>query len=170
MRIFTKKGSILRLAVFILTALFFSNFAQASFWDTIRVWVAINPLEVRVSAPAEVEIDKVFKIEARVINKGEEKIENAKAEIFLPPELVLFQKDSVKEMGVIPGKREKKVSWSVKGGAIGNYIISVLVSGELGGQVVNAEATDLVEIKESLRKTGPQDWLQNLFGFFQKLF
>ena len=62
------------------------------------------------------------------------------------------------------------ISWPVKGEKEGSYIVSVEVSGELKGQIIRAEGSTLVEIKESLRKTGPRDWLQNFFDFFQKLF
>ena len=165
-----KKIPFFLLAIFILTAVFFSGSAEASFWDMIKAWVTINPLVVDVSAPKEVEIDKVFRVKARVINKGGEKIENVKGEIFLPQGLDLLQKDSVQKIGVIPGKKEKKISWPVKGEKEGSYIVSVEASGELKGQIIRAEGNTLVEIKESLRKTGPRDWLQNFFDFFQKLF
>jgi len=167
---YSKKISFFLLAVFILTAVFFSGSAEASFWDMIRAWVTINPLVVDVSAPKEVEIDKVFQVTAEVINKGDEKIKNVKGEIFLPPELVLLKKDPVQKIGVIPPKKEKEIRWAVKGEKDGSYIVSVEVSGELKGQIIRAEGNTLVEIKKSLRKTGPRDWLQNFFDFFQKLF
>ena len=169
MRVFIKKFLPLSLAVFILIAIF-SSTAQASFWDIIKAWVTINPLEVDVFAPSEVEIDKVFKVEAKVINKGEEKIENAKGEIFLSSGLTSLKKDPVKQIGVIPGKKEKKISWSVRGEEIGNYIIAVSVSGELKGGLVSAEDSTKVEVKESLRKTRPINWFQNLLNFFRKWF
>ena len=165
-----KKISTLFLATSFLIAVFFPNFVQASLLDTIRALVTINPLFVNVSAPTEVEINKVFKIEAKIINKGGEKIENAEAEILLPPGLVLIHKDPVKEIEVIPGKREKKIFWSVQGKTIGNYVILVTASGELKGQIISAEGNTLVEVKESVRKTGLRDWLQNLLGFFQERF
>jgi len=104
------------LVFFLFTVLSFSGLmdkkedyiAQASFLDIIRALVTINPLELDVTAPIEVEINKVFKVEAKAINKGEDKIENAKAEIFLPAGLVLLKKDSVQNMGVIRGKKDKK--------------------------------------------------------------
>ena len=142
----------------------------ASFSGMITAWVTINPLGVVVSVPAEVETGKVFKIEARAINKGEEKIENAKGEIFLPDGLVLLGKDPVKEIGVIPGKRERGVSWQVRGKEGGSYIVSVKVSGELKGQIISAEDSALVEVKESVRKTGPRSWFQGFFDFFSELF
>lgn len=156
------------LSFFIFWGVNYTKINLASLSGIITAWVTINPLEVNVSAPSEVEIDKVFKVEARVINKGEEKIENARGEIFLPPELVLIQKDSAKEIGVIPGKKEKKISWSVKGEAIGSYIVSVKVSGKLKGDLISVEDSIMVEVKESVRKTGPQSWFQNFFDFFQK--
>lgn len=172
-----KKILLLLLAVFILTPFFFlgTDYFEkqlAFFSSIITAWVTINPLEAEVSAPAEVEINKVFEVEARAINKGEEKIENAKGEIFLPSGLVLIQKDPVKEIGVIPGKREKKISWSVKGEKVKmeNYIISVKVSGELKGQIISAEDSTLIEVKESVKKTGPRSRFQNFFDFFQERF
>lgn len=157
-------------AVFILSAVLFSNVAQASLLDMIRAWVTINPLAVEVSAPKEAAIDKNFKLEAKAINQGEEKIENGQAEIFLSPELVLIGKEPIQEIKIIPGKKEKKIVWQVKGEKEGSYIISVKVSGELKGQVVSAEDSAVVEIKESLNRGGASKWLKNLFEFFQKLF
>ena len=168
MRVFIKKFLPLFLAVFILIAIFFAGFAQASFWDIIKAWVTINPLEVNLSAPVEVEVDKVFKVEAKAINKGEEKIENAKGEIFLPSGLTPLKKDPVKQVGVIPGKKEKKISWSVRGEEVGNYIIAVSVSGELKGGLVSAEDSTKVEVKESLKKTQPMNWFQNFLNLFRK--
>ncbi|MBZ9572459.1 hypothetical protein KJA15_03955 [Patescibacteria group bacterium] len=173
-----KKISTFLLAVFIFTAIFFSGiidkketyFAQASFWNMIRAWVTINPLSVDISCPSEVEVNKVFKVTAKIINQGEEKIENAKGEIFLPSGLTLLRKDPIKKIGVIPGKREKKTSWPVRGEEIGGYIITVLGSGELGEDEIFAEDSTKVQVKESLEGFQPRKWLQNLFDFFQKWF
>jgi len=162
-----KKISLFLSTVFVLTAIFFS-FAQASFLDMIRAWVTINPLEVNVSAPGEVEIDKAFQVEAKVINKGEEKIENVKGEIILPEGLALLKKDPAKELGVIPGKREKKISWQVQGKKIGNYVILVLVSGELKGDIVSAQGSTLVKIGEPLPRGRGRGWFQNLFDFLRE--
>lgn len=171
MRIFAKKFLILFLAVFIVTAIFFFGkfgqpdyyFAKASLWDTIKAKVAINPLFVFVFAPAEVEIYKIFQVEAIVKNKGKEKIENAKGEIFLPPEIVIMKKDSVKDLGVIPGKKEKKISWAVKGGKKGNYVISVLVSGKLKGELVQADDSTIVTMKLSIQKKNFWQWIKEFF-------
>ena len=154
----SKKISTFLLAVLILTAIFFSGiigkkenyWAQASLWDIIKAWVTINPLSVDVSAPEEVEINKVFKITAKAVNRGEERIENAKGEIFLPDELVLLKKDPVQKIGVIMGKKEKKISWTVKGKEIGNYFISVSASGELKGDLVSAEDSTMVKVIKPL--------------------
>ena len=168
-----KKTTISLLAVFILTAIFFSGFAQASFWNMIRAWVTINPLEVGVSAPEEVEINKVFKVKAKLINKGEEKIKNARGEIFLPSGLVLLKKDTVQKTGVIPGKKEKKISWTVKGEEIGNFGISVKVFGELRGKELSKESsTIMVEIKEKAvpGKRAYFDLFQRFFSLFREWF
>lgn len=163
---YSKKISIFLLAIFLLIAIFFS-FAQASFWDVIRALVTINPLSIDVSAPAEVEIDKVFKIKAEIENKGEEKIENAKGEIFLPSGLVLLKKDTVQRIGVISNKKVKKISWSVKGEEIGNYIISVKVSGELREDLIEAQDSTMFEVKESFPK---RNFWQRFFDIFRKWF
>ncbi len=138
--------------VFLVTAAFlFGNVpvAQASFLDIIRALVTINPLQVSVSAPSEVEIGKNFKVEAIANNKGQEKIENATSEIFLPTGLTITQKETIKKIGIISGKREKRVLWQVRGEQLGKYIISVSVSGELKGDVVSDQGTTLViSVKE----------------------
>lgn len=166
-----KKFSLFLLAVFTFTAIFFSGSAQASFWDTIRAWVTINPLFVDVSAPSEVEINTAFTVEAKIINKGAEKIVNAKGEIFLPSGLVLLKGDKVQAVpGVIPSGRDKKISWSVEGVEVGNYFISVKASGEFQGYVIYAEDTTPVEVKVSLIGAQSKGWLQNLFDFFRDWF
>ena len=63
---YSKKILLFLLAVFLLTTIFFS-YVQASFWDVIRAWVTINPLDVDLSAPVEVEIGKTFKVEAKAL-------------------------------------------------------------------------------------------------------
>ncbi len=169
----SKKISTFLLAVLILTAIFFSGSAQASLWDTIRAWVTINPLYVDVSTPEEVEVGKVFKVTAKIINKGEEKIENAKGEIFLPDELVLLKKDPVRKIGVIMGKKEKKISWSVKGEELGYYLISVKASGEIEGKELSKESSTItVEIKEKVApgERAHFNFFQNLFDFLQGWF
>lgn len=173
--------SLFFLAIFILIAGFCGGIiidkkdyqAQASLWDAIRAWVTINPLEVDVSAPTEAEIGKVFKVTAEATNKGEEKIENVQGEIFLPEGVEgidFLKKNSVQKMGVIQGKKSKKISWTVKGTGEGNYIFAVSVTGELKGDLVIAEDSSWVEIKESVEKTKPQKWYQNIFDFFQGWF
>ena len=147
--------------------------AQASLWDAIRAWVTINPLEVSVSTPTEAEINKVFKVTAEVTNKGEEKIENARGEIFLSEKLEgvdFLKKNSVQKIGVIQGKKSKKVSWTARGTEVGNYVITTLVTGELKGNLISAESSAIIEIKESIEKPRPRKWYQNIFDFFRGWF
>jgi len=111
-------------------------------------------------------------VEAKAINKGEEKIENAKGEIHLSLGLVLLKKDPIQEIGVIPGKKEKKISWSVKGEEIGNYGISVKVSGELQGKELSKESgTIMVEIIEKTVPGGRARFnlFQRFFDFFPRV-
>ena len=145
--------------------------AQASLFDIIRALVTINPLELDVTAPSEAQINKVFKVEAVATNKGEDAIENVKAQIFLPEGLVLLKKESVQKMGVIRGKREKKVSWSMRGENVGDYIISIVVSGELRGEVLSADGTAKITLKEKSSPPGrPLNIFQRFFNFFQGIF
>lgn len=158
------------LSIFLFLGINYTGKNLASLSGLITALVTINPLEVDVSAPAEAGINRVFKVEAQAINKGEAKIENAKGEIFLPLELVLLQKDSVKKIGIIPGKKEKKISWAVKGIETGNHIIIVSASGELKGDLISAEGNKMVKVIEFSPPGKGQGWLQNLFGFFQGWF
>ena len=149
------KISALLFTVLFSTTIFFSwtavqgrmHVAHASFLDIIRALVTINPLEVDVSAPAEVEIGKVFKVEASLINKGEDVINKAEAQIFVPEGLTLL-KDSTQNRGVIRGEREKTASWQIRGEVLGSYIISVKATGILGETAINAEDSALVKIIE----------------------
>ena len=146
-------------------------FAQASFFDIIRALVTINPLKLDVTAPAEAEIDKVFKVEAVATNKGKDTILNAEAKIFLHPGLILLKKDPIQKMGVIVGEKEKKVSWSVKGDSTGNYIILVEVSGELRGEPLSADGTAQITLKEKSLPPGRSfNIFQGFFDFLQGLF
>ena len=179
-----KKNSLFFLAIFILIAGFCGGTinkkdyqAQASLWDAIRAWVTINPLEVEVSAPKEVEVNKVFKITAKVINKGEEKIKNAKGEIFLPEGVEgidFLKKNPVQKIGVIHGKKSKKISWTARGTKIGTeiegYIITVSVTGELKENLIGAEDSVLVIIEDPQEKSQSRKWYQNLFDFFRGWF
>ena len=165
-----KKIPFFLLTVFVLTALFFSDVVQASLWDVIRAWVTINPLVVDVSAPTEVEIDKVFQVTAKVENKGGEKIEEVEAEIFLLEELET-KKDKEQEIGTLPPYKEKTIFWPVKGEKVGNYVILVKVSGELKEKEVFAEGSTVVEIIEkSLPGRGRFDFFQEFFNFLRERF
>ena len=110
-------------------------------------------------------------MEAKAINKGEDAIENARAQIFLPEGLILLKKDSIQKMGVIRGTKDKKVFWSVKGENLETYIISVVVSGELRGEVLSGDGTAKITLKEKSSPPGrPFNIFQRFLDFFQGLF
>lgn len=138
----------------------------ASLFDVIVARVTINPLEVKVSAPSRVKVGKIFKVEARLVNKGEEEIKDTEAEIFLPSGLTLIKKDLIQRIGVIRGKKGKKVSWLVRGEKMGIYIITVSGRGELKGQTISAEDSTKVEIRESLKGFQAITWFQDFLNFF----
>jgi len=145
--------------------------AQSSLLDAIRAWVAINPLEIDVSAPSAVEINSVFKVTVEVTNKGEEKIENAKGEIFLPGGLVPLKKNPIQKIGVIQGKKSKKVSWTVKGVEEGSYFVAASVAGELKGDFVSIEgSTEMISVEKFSEKPQSQKWYQNIFNFIRGWF
>ena len=171
---FERKTAIFTFLVFFTALVFFSLTIQtshASFLDIIRAFVTINPLAIEVSAPTEVELNKVFKVEVKAINKGEVKIEKLKGEIFLPPGLSLSGKNEIKNIGTIPSGREKKISWQVKGESIKDYVIAVSISGIVGGDAVSADGSKLVMV---VKKTPPPGRLgsafQSIFTFLQNLF
>ena len=172
---FGMKDSRAKNSIFIFAALFLVvgfmaphvgvNVARASFLDIIRALVTINPLEVDVLPLADTEIEKTFKVETIVKNKGENRIENAEAQIFVPEGLVILRGDLVKQMGIIRGGGNKKVFWQVKGTEVGSYIITVKASGILEGTGISDEDSTLVEIIEK-GTPGRRSLLQILLDFF----
>ncbi len=171
------KKFILITAVVIITGSFFfgvissAGVAQASFLDIIQALVTINPLKVEIIAPKEELLDQVFKIEATVINSGEEKIGNTQAEIFLPKGLTLVTKKQINNLGAIPPNKDKKTRWSVKGDRSGNFIILVSARGEIKEQVVTAEATTLITILDivGLVKIKGSSFIQRVNGWRLKV-
>ena len=167
------KISALVFAVFFLTVAFSSgaivpgkvSVAEASFLDIIRALVTINPLEVDALPLTDTEINRVFRVEAVVVNKGEDMIKNAQTQIFIPEGLVVLGGDSVRQMGVIRGEGDKKVFWQVKGEEIGRYVILVKASGILGGTEISDEGSTLVNIIEKGTR-GRRNLLQILRDFF----
>ena len=156
--------------LFCFSIIFFlgASFAHASLFDFIRAFVTINPLVVEVTAPAEADLNRVFKVEANVINKGEVRIENVTGEIFLPAELTVSGKE-IKNIGIVPAGKEKKVSWSVKGGSIGEFfIITVSISGVVQGDVVTAEGTKLVAIVKKAPPGRRLDIIERVLNFLRR--
>lgn len=172
-----KKVSLLLLVVvFSYNALFFlgASVAHASILDFIRAFVTINPLAVEVTAPLESDLNRVFKVEATVINKGEVRIENVTGEIFLPAGLTVSGQE-IKKIGRVPAGRQKRVSWSVKGETIGDYVIAVSIDGTVNGDAVSADGTKLVSIVKKTPPPGQTSSISsgifgNFFDFFGKWF
>ena len=172
MKNFLRRNLLFFLAMlFLFASLFFGiNYFEkelASISSVITVRVMINPLEINTSTLDEIEINKTFIVTAEITNKGPEKIENAKGEIFLAQGLVLVKGHAIQEMGTIPAESEnKQVVWSVRAEEAGEYIISVSVSGELGDETVEAEDSALVKI-QSFSKKG---FIKKILDFFSNLF
>ncbi len=160
------------LSIFLFWGINYSISPLASLPSVITAWVTINPLEVNLSAPPETEVNEVFWLRAKIINKGKEKIKNGKAEIHLPQGLILIKKDSAQKIGVIPGKKAKNVSWRVRGAEAGIYIVIVRATGELKGEMTSAEDSIKIEVvaaKPQIEE-GRQGFFKSFLSFFQKWF
>ena len=174
-----KTASLLLAAFFVLAISFFPQFqrgtigiAEASFWDTIIGLVAINPLHVSISVPAEAELGRNFKAQIIVENRGDERISEVGVEILTSKGLVLVNKSAVKEVGTVRGNGTKNISWQVKGTEAGNFSITVSASAVVRGDVVTAQGnTALIAIIE---KSPPPrlkpNLLQRFLGFFSRWF
>lgn len=148
------------------------NIAEASFLDAIIAFVTINPLSIHISVPKEMNVERNFKAEAIVQNKGEERISNVEVEIFISEGLVLVNKNASKNTGNILGNREKKISWQVKGIETGNFSVSVRVSGIVKEDAISVEGnTAFITIKEKSLPPGRLSFIsQNFFDFIKQLF
>jgi len=149
-----------------------SSRVQAGFFDFIKALVTINPLDVEVSAPAEEELGKAFKIEATIVNKGDVKIENITAEIFLSAGLRLERKDEFEQINRLQGGKSRIVFWFVKGTDIGFHSASVSAKAEVGGDIVDADGnTVIVEIHEELPPPGQSRGIfESFLNFFRRSF
>lgn len=140
----------------------YSGIQMASLSSVVTAWVTINPLEIELIALKKAKVDRVFIIKAKIENKGKEQIDQAEAQIFLPEELKLIRGDEKQEIGLLSPETKKFIFWSAKGEKPGNYIISVKVIGKLTGNLLSAEDSTMIEIKEK-KKPG---WWQRFFSFF----
>jgi hypothetical protein len=174
-----KRISFFLLAVFFSAMIFFGaggadgRLVRASFLDMIQAVVAINPLEIEVSAPSEVEAGSIFRVQAKVINGGEEKVEEAKAEIFLPAGLSLRGRGAAQNIGVIQGGKNRKADWRVRADNAGNYIIVVSASGKLKGETISADGNKVVKVTDKEKERGDERRSppsRRQLRFFQDLF
>lgn len=147
---------------------------RASFLDTIKAWVTINPLEVKVaSAPREALPERPALIKGRIINQGEKEITNVQVQIFIPEWLTLVRGEWIQELETLAPRRDEVIFWSVKGEKTGNYIITVRASGTLGEETVVNEGSVLVKISErgpQANSTGRTPGQNLLFQFLQTVF
>lgn len=159
----TQKILLTLFTVFILLGLiaFKTNANQGFFSEVITALVTINPLKVSVSAPAQVKINRSFIVKAIVENKGRERVEGVKAQIFLPQGLELIKGEEEQKIGTLSPKSKRVILWFVKGKKAGYYIISVEAQGELRGNVLTAEDSAVVKVREEKR----QGWTWFPFRF-----
>ena len=146
--------------------------AEASFWDTIIGLVAINPLGVSVSVPAEAELERNFKARVTVENRGDDRVSSVRVEIFVSKGLVLVNKNAVKEIGTIQGSKKKNVSWQVRGTEVGNFSISFSASAVVRGDVASTQGnTALITIIENFSPPIPTpNVFQSFLSFFRRWF
>lgn len=148
------------------------NVVEASFWDKVIGIVKINPLRVSISAPAEVELEKGFKVEVVVKNRGENRISNVRVEIFISKDLILVNKNSSKKIGSIQGNKTKNISWQIKGTEIGNFSISAKAYAEIEGDAISAQGNTVIVtvVEKSLPPGKPFNFLQRFFNILAKWF
>lgn len=140
--------------------------------STIACTVMINPLEVSISAPSSVYLGDRFKVVAEIKNLGETKIREATAIIHLPSGLNLISGKSERTYMIIPAKGSKTTQWVVKANLVGDYFITVSVSGteETTGSLVTAEDTTKLEVREPVTSsTSFPLWLASLASLLLKL-
>jgi len=152
--VFKKTAHPLFLVFFIVTLFLFGAIAgeryvaHASLFDFFQSKFTINPLVVEIFLPSKIEVSRVFKIDANIINNGKEKINVVEVEIFLPPELSLLGANSIKNVGIIPSEKKKNISWAVNGNFIGSYIVSVSIRVESNRDIVSAVGRAEIEVIE----------------------
>jgi len=93
-------------------------------------------------------------------------------EVFYPENLrakdkLKYFSQHLKTVEVIPGKKDKKISWSVRGEEIGNYFIPARVSGLLKEDLISAEAGTMVEVIKPLPRRRNLEWFQNFLESVQ---
>lgn len=146
------------LPVLVLTTLLLvvtSSFAQSA---TLTATVKPNPLEVKVVAPNNVQVDKWFDIETQIINKGDAAIEKTFVTIHTPSELSVRGKKV--RIGTLTAGGTTKVVWRAKAKEFGNFVVQVDVGGNLNGEKVSASDTTLISASDSILTL----WLRRLFG------
>jgi len=180
MRIYLKKTIVVFVVGFLIATLFSLstvrptrvNIAEASFLDIIIALVAINPLHVSISVPAQAQLGRNFKAEVRVENRGEERIRNLKVELFTSSGLELVNKNALKGFGALNGNSTKKISWQVQGTEVGNFSISVRASAQVRADAISVQGnTALVSIVEKSSPPRPRpNALQRFLSFFSGWF
>ena len=120
-----------------------------AFSGMLTATVSINPLFVTIIPPADAEISKPFSIDVKVENRGDAKIEELKARIYLPDGLFLVGKDAEKNAGVLHGEKEKTVSFRVRAEAVGSYIVSVSSVGMVAStnDMIYSDDTAVIEVR-----------------------
>jgi len=136
--------------------------SQANF-GVLTATVTINPLELEIEAPQRVELNKVFEVKAHIKNKGDALIKNGGAQVFTGEGLEVLGQAG-KKIGVIPGGKEKKTTWRLKGIKEGNHIINVSFAGELNNELVRIEDSAKIEVYSS------GSIFQRIFSKFLTLF
>lgn len=143
------------LSFFVFLGINYHGTHLASLSTTVTAWVTINPLDVDIFAPKQVKVDRIFIIRAEIENKGKEEVREVEAQIFLPEEIDLIRGEEEQEIGALGLESKKFIFWWLKGKKAGSYIISVKVTGELRGEVISAEDSTMIKIKE---KKTPSWW------------
>lgn len=134
-----------------LVFVFFLSFANYSFAQEgiVSATVRPNPLEVKISAPAVVNVGQWFDINVDVTNFGTETINDVVVVINNPQGLSVKGKKSIALGNLLPGET-KPFSWEAKVSQPLDYIVQVEATGLLSGEVVTNSDTVVILTSGSL--------------------
>lgn len=107
--------------------------------------VHVNPLEVEIILPGNVEIGEWFKITAIIINHGSEKIKHNRVSIYPPPE-VSVRGSNEKGVGILRPGGTRTISWWIRVDSPSANFVLIEVVGTLLGEEVSASDTVSIPI------------------------
>ncbi len=131
------------LALFTLMLLLASAGSALAQTAGVNATVKVNPLEVEIVSPNEVEFGQWFSLEVHVRNLGAEPVNNTTLEINGSQKISIRGRKRV-NLGNLAANQKKLVTFQAKANTPGEYIIQVEVNGMLIGQEITASDTTVI--------------------------